>query len=310
MNPPNEPLPHTCPTLLVSVDFSAASAQASRAAVALADQCDGQILFLHVVASFADESEVTAFWPDFPERRRTNAKARLESWRQTHASGRRASCEILEGKPFEEIVRSSAERGVDLMVLGRSGKAGLIEQLLGSTAERVVRHASCPVLVIDDSEQAALRQGVQVLLPTDFSPTSLEAFPWAAKFSRLFGARVALVNVQPPMGLPGTLDYVRHQEQIDSLRAQADEQLCALRDRHLAADLPVDVQVVEGTPHRAICRLAQRLEAGLIVMAAHGRTGWRRALIGSTAEQVVRLAPCSILVVQADALPAADNTPD
>lgn len=310
MTPPNEPLSNSCPALLVPVDFSAASAQASQAALALTDQCGGQILFLHVVASFADESEVTAFWPDFPERRRSNAESRLESWRQTHAPGRRASCEILEGRPFEEIVRFSAERGVDLIVLGRSGKAGLIEQLLGSTAERVVRHAACPVLVIGDSEHAALREAVQVLLPTDFSPTSLEAFPWAAKFSRLFAARIALVNVQPPMGLPGTLDYVRHQEQIDAMRAQADEQLSAVRDRHLAADLPVDVKVVEGTPHRAICRLAQHLEAGLIVMAAHGRTGWRRALIGSTAEQVVRLAPCSILVVQADALPATDDAPD
>jgi nucleotide-binding universal stress UspA family protein len=56
--------------------------------------------------------------------------------------------------------------------------------------------------------------------------------------------------------------------------------------------------VLEGIPHQALCDMAKTVDPGLIVIATHGHTGWEHALIGSTAERVVRHAPCPVLVVR------------
>jgi nucleotide-binding universal stress UspA family protein len=299
--PPSEIAPGL--GLLVPVDFSAASARASRIAVSLAQKWAAQVTFVHVLAPLADEAEVLAFGSHFLAQRQTHAEVKLEAWRQTHAADQQAACEILHGRDFEEIVSCAAVRRVEMIIMARSGRSGIIEQLLGSTAERVVRHAKCPVLVINDSDEAPLLEAGPLLLTTDFSPASRCAFPWAERFARTFDAKITLANVQEPMGLPGTREYARFYQQIDALRAQADAQITALRDESLDASLSGDAEVVEGTPHRAICRLARRLKAALIVMSSHGRTGWQRALIGSTAELVVRHAPCAVLVIRGSDLP-------
>ena len=300
------PPPEITPSLglLVPVDFTEASARASRTAVSLAQKWDMRVTFVHVIAPVGEEAEIMAIWTDFQAQRQVYAEAKLDAWRQAHAADQQASCEILYGRDFEEIVSCAETRHVDMIIMARNGKSGLIEQLLGSTTERVVRHAKCPVLVIGDSDETQLLEAGQVLLTTDFSPASLTAFPWAEKFARTFAAKITLANVQPPMGLPGTREYIRFQQDIDALRTQADAEITALRDSSLDASLSGDAQVVEGTPHLSICRLAQELKAALIVMGTHGRTGWHRALIGSTTELVVRHAPCSVLVIRGNNLPA------
>lgn len=273
-------------------------------AVSLARKWGARVLFVHVLAPVEEEAEIIAFWTDFQAQRQAHAEAKLDTWRQAHSAGQQASCEILHGRDFEEIVSCAAVRCVEMIIMARSGRSGIIEQLLGSTAERVVRHAKCPVLVISDSDEVPLLDAGQVLLTTDFSPASLCAIPWAERFARTFDAKITLANVQEPMGLPGTREYARFYQEIDALRAQADAQITALRDESLDASLSGDAEVVEGTPHRAICRLARRLKAALIVMSSHGRTGWQRALIGSTAELVVRHTPCAVLVIRGGHLPA------
>jgi nucleotide-binding universal stress UspA family protein len=299
--PPSDITPSL--VLLVPVDFSAASARASRSAISLAQKWGAQVTFVHVLAPLADEAEIVAFGSHFLAQRQTHAEAKLDAWRETHAADQQASCEILHGRDFEEIVRCAAVRRVEMIIMARRGRSGIIEQLLGSATERVVRHAKCPVLVISDSDKAPPLETGRVLLTTDFSPASRAAFPWAERFARTLATKITLANVQSPMGLPGTIEYRRHQQEIDALRTQADAEIAALRNESLDASLSGDAEVVEGTPHRAICRLARRLKAALIVMSSHGRTGWQRALIGSTAELVVRHAPCAVLVIRGSDLP-------
>lgn len=299
--PPSEIAPSL--SLLVPVDFSAASARASRIAVSLAQKWGERVTFVHVLAPVADEAEILGFGSHFLAQRQAHAEAKLDAWRQTHAANLQASCEILHGRDFEEIVSRAEVRRVDMIIMARSGRSGIIEKLLGSTAERVVRHAKCPALVSSDSDEAPLLEAGPVLLPTDFSPSSRAAFPWAERFTRTLATKITLANVQEPMGLPGTREYARFYQEIDALRTQADAEITALRNESLDASLSGNAEVVVGTPHRAICRLARRLKAALIVMSSHGRTGWQRALIGSTAEQVVRHAPCSVLVIRGSELP-------
>ena len=104
------------------------------------------------------------------------------------------------GKPFQEIARVAKERQIDLIILATHGYTGLKHIQLGSTAERVVRHAPCPVLVVRTqtlskrpqpaarkTKPAAFRFRVQnILVPTDFSPRAEQALKYALPIARRF----------------------------------------------------------------------------------------------------------------------------
>jgi len=123
-----------------------------------------------------------------------------------------------------------------------------------------------------------------VLFPTDFSAVSRRAGRRAADLARRFGARLHVLHVVPPVTDPTPTP--------ESLRRAVAE---------LGAGLDVVAATDSGTPARRITAYARRAGVDLIVMGTHGRTGFSRALLGSVAEAVVRLAPCEVLTVPAAA---------
>jgi nucleotide-binding universal stress UspA family protein len=203
----------------------------------------------------------------------------------------------MEGRPWEQILRFSAANQVDLIVMGRSGESQWFGQMTARTIERVAQESTCPVLILGQDQQHGPFAPRRVLLTTDFSEVSLEAFPWADRFARRFGAQIFLTHVQEPMALPGTPAYMYFHEEIDSERIQADAKLEAWRRKHLATDLRVNTRVMEGMVVPALCRLAKASEADLIVMSTRGAKNWVRKLLGGTTEGVLRNVTCSLLVV-------------
>jgi nucleotide-binding universal stress UspA family protein len=202
----------------------------------------------------------------------------------------------MEGRPWEQILRFSAANRVDLIVMSRTGESQWFGHTIARTVERVAQASPCPVLILGQDEQHAPFAPRRVILTTDFSDGSLEAFPWADRIARRFGAQILLVNVQEPMALPGTVAYAYFHEEIDSERIQADTRLEAWRRKHLAADLHVNTRVIEGMVTPALCRLAKASQTDLIVMSTHGGKGWVRKLLGGTTEVVLRNATCSMLL--------------
>jgi len=79
--------------------------------------------------------------------------------------------------------------------------------------------------------------------------------------------------------------------------------MATYRDRATQAGLPCDIAVDMGTPYQVIIDTARTKHVDLIVMGTHGRTGLRHVFLGSVAERVVQLAPCSVLVVRAPSPP-------
>lgn len=283
--------------MLVALDFTSSNLTVGRAAAALARRLNCRLAFLHVLEPVTDDPDIAMHWGNFPQERREQAGRRLQDWiREIGAEG--AEGMLDEGRAFEAIVRTADEQRCDMLVLGRrSDNRGILQECLGSTAEKVARHARCPVLILGEEQNPSPQAPRRLLLATDFSANSLAAFPWAEWVARQYGTGILLANVQPPMGLPGTREYAWHWQQIDALREEEDAQLRAWRKTHLSADLPVETRVVEGTPHRALCRLAGREQTDLIVMATHGASGWHRLWLGGTAEGLLRAATCSVLLV-------------
>jgi universal stress protein A len=138
--------------ILVPVDFSARSRKAIQYATRLARQFNAKLVLLHVVEPMvypADlgyaPSSVQTVGIDYSQA----AKDKLLHWRSKELPPEVDSeIRVVVGKPFQEITAVARKMKADLIVLSTHGYTGIKHVLLGSTAERVVRHAACPVLTL------------------------------------------------------------------------------------------------------------------------------------------------------------------
>lgn len=143
-----------------------------------------------------------------------------------------------------------------------------------------------------------------ILHPTDLSEDSAAAFGTACALARSTGAKLVILGCYPPA--------INGAEAVDRTRPDgiADDLWDALRD--LNADDPrieVEYWVEEGDPRVVILDIAKRVQADLIVMGTHGRSGLRRALLGSVAEAVSRKATCPVATIRAGAKPLTETFP-
>jgi nucleotide-binding universal stress UspA family protein len=141
-----------------------------------------------------------------------------------------------------------------------------------------------------------------ILLPTDFSACGNYALSYAASLARTFGASIICVHVIEPMvptvGYSGMTEPLPIADISDQLEDSAERELPKLAECEECAGLAVEELIVHGEAASEIVRVAQDRQVDLIVVSSHGRTGLGRMLFGSTAEAVVRHAPCPVLVVK------------
>jgi len=137
-----------------------------------------------------------------------------------------------------------------------------------------------------------------ILHPTDFSESANHAFRLACSLARDHEARLVLLHVvssaAPVAG--GMLVGAYADEMLDDTEPRVTDQLEAMRESH--EDIPMEWRLVKGNVIDGILAAAEDVEAGLIVMGTHGRTGLQRLLMGSIAENIVRKANCSVLTVK------------
>lgn len=140
-----------------------------------------------------------------------------------------------------------------------------------------------------------------ILLPTDFSECGNYALSYAASLARTFHASIICLNVIEPI-VP-TVGYSGMTEPLpiditEQLEDSAERELPKLAECDDCSGLQVEELVVHGEAASEIVRVAAERKVDLIVISSHGRTGLGRILFGSTAESVVRHAPCPVLVVK------------
>lgn len=142
-----------------------------------------------------------------------------------------------------------------------------------------------------------------IMVPVDFSENSMRAVDYAIRLGKRFGSRLILVHVYHfPVELLtdwsayGTL--AGSGELLEALRKEREEQLTALAQEKAGAGLEISTHVLEGTPFSEIVKLSRDEGADILIMGTRGLTGLKHVLIGSTAEKVVRKAPCPVLVLK------------
>ncbi len=289
--------------ILVPTDFSPTALHALRYAAPLARQIGGKITLLHVLD-----------WPVIPATLGlvTTDEARLLA--AAEQSLRRLAeqtvpPELLDknlvraGRAHQVIVEVARRQKTHVIVMATQGRTGFSRALLGSTAERVVRHASCPVLTVRPtakkrlprlkSESLASRIN-RILLPVDFSERSRPALRFAIRLAQIMNARLALLHVLAPLPITSA----KHQLQVRQCGAEARVQARA-KLQALAAAVPPSLKpqqlLYQGVAHQGITDAACRWRSDLVVLPTRGATPAAYIVLGSTAEVVVRHAPCPVL---------------
>jgi nucleotide-binding universal stress UspA family protein len=297
-------------TILVPLDFSRASIHALKYTIALAEEFNAAIHLVHVQPSddftavagaghlMMNCADAIALMQD--RLAEVQEKHDVKFWPD--------NCHVVSGKPFEEIVKLARELHIDLIVLPTRGQSGLKRIALGSTAERVVRFASCPVLVprgakFDSmtwsAESAEKFSPRKILAPVDFSDCSLYGLKYAALLAKRFRAKLQLLNViyqytelfhmNRAAGAMPSL--------IESARVSAKEEMRRLRQLDFMDGVACETDIRVGAVVDEICRQGSEGNVDLIVASTHGLTGFEHAMLGSITEHVVRYAECPVLVV-------------
>jgi nucleotide-binding universal stress UspA family protein len=295
--------------ILVPVDLSEMSIQAINTATRLARRFGASIHLAHV-RQFACASGFLPAPPMDPFPVMPNEQdAEKNAAKKLHVLAREcdvplATCHILSGGPaFDEICRVAQNIPADLIVMPTHGRTGLKHVFLGSTAERIVQHSPCPVFVVREkkrrSKTGPLHSINTILVPVDFSDCSREGLQYAIGFANEFGASIILLHAT-------YLGYIYSSEgtaiyDIPALQKAARKNA----QRHMRqlvrsvnfGGVKFETAFTGRSPALDICAFATDHDVDLMVTSTHGLTGFQHVLIGSIAEQVVRHASRSVLVV-------------
>jgi glycine betaine transporter len=134
-----------------------------------------------------------------------------------------------------------------------------------------------------------------IVVPVDFSEHSRRALDYAIDLAQQFGARLHLVHASD---LPEKIPLAN--AWCQAMKEEISKELNAYVDLALKAGVPAESRLSDQLPWQAIVKLADEVEADLIVMGSHGRTGLSHAFLGSVAERTLRIAACPVLVVKPD----------
>jgi nucleotide-binding universal stress UspA family protein len=151
---------------------------------------------------------------------------------------------------------------------------------------------------VGSSERPSPFRLQKILVPIDFSDCSRKALQYAIPFARHFNASLVLLHVLElnyDLNEFGAVDFPVLEA---DLRGTAEQQMQALLGLDELKDIPVQAAYRSGRPFQEITGAARELEADLIILSTHGHTGLRHMILGSTAENVVRYAPCPVLTVR------------
>lgn len=295
--------------IVVPIDFSEMSVHAVGVAKQLAQRFGASIHLAHVRPLFHPADLMVPAAPmvplSFPPYEQNEEQIALEQLKKvaSECGVLSANYHVLSGAPpFDEICRLAQTLPADLVVMPTHGRTGLKHVFLGSTAERIVQHSSCPVLVTRGrAVQANNASGFRIkkiVVPVDFSNCSREGLRYAIPFAKEFGAKIILLHAT-------YLGYIYSAEgtalyDIPGLqkaaRKNARRKMRELVQSVNFGGVKFETVFTEGSPVIDICAFAKDHDIDLIITSTHGLTGFAHVLIGSTAEQVVRHAPCSVLV--------------
>lgn len=287
-------------SILCPINFSDFSTAGYQYALSLADYYNARIVALHVVElrkyPFADYAAQEGDYAKFSQALNEGGTVKLRRFVKGHPAGRILPELIVhQGNAPNCVLAVAQEEKIELIVMGTHGRRGFDRLVLGSTTDRVMRKASCPVLVVSNASHQALATGPdgrhrlsRILYCTDFSNNSERARVYAISLAAEYGAELTLLHV-----VESTYDKTSPQ----TIVAERTQDLDKLISQHERKDLNVKLVVKFGKPYEEIVQYATETQPSLIIMTARGGDAVDRAVFGSTTYRVIQLGPCAVLAV-------------
>lgn len=290
--------------ILVPLDGSPLAERALTVAHRLAERAGGTLLVIRVPVPVPMTLRSHPFsgpevlWPQQAhDRGRWEAEEYLAQVAQQLAgSSVPLRTEIIGGDPASVITAVAEQQRTDLIAMSTHGRSGFSRWILGSVAEKVLRSASCPVLVVRSADPFR-----NILLPLDGSRSSERALPVSLELAQVLEASLTLLHATgSELPVPGLYpqpdrDRTRHHitAPVSSPRAYL-ERTAALYRR---PNCEIKLALHRGSAAEAILDFARENATDLIAMATHGRSGLSHWVYGSVTEKVLRGAETSMLVV-------------
>lgn len=283
--------------ILVPVDFSDPSRKALDYGAALALKFGSRLVVAHVVPSLA------AFNYAFPadsfeldKRAFADAKQRVPQMiPHEYRSIVDIQTVVENGDVREEILRIVNTEDIDLVVMGTHGRGSFSHFVLGSTTESILRRVPVPILTashLSPEHEVYEHRTIpihRILYATDLTENMRIGLRYSAQLARGFDAELTLLNV---------VDNAELFHGIRGFAADRDNAVSrfnwALGEEHVKG-VRTEINVLEGQPHSTILRFAESSKVDLIVLNLHSKSFLERAMLGSTAERVIRSASLPVL---------------
>lgn len=280
--------------ILFATDFSPVSDKASSFAAALARKYGSKVLVTHVLP----EPQPGVAHPDQISERDEHTRAEAERCLADFKNNelfRGISHEelLLQGEMLDTINTAIQQKEVDLLVLGTHGRSGISDMIMGSIAEKIFRHISCPVLTVGPKVHFAEPHDVnieRVLFATDLAHGP-HALPYAISLAEENEARLIMLHV-----VQGTVmfDDVVPDEWSENAKKHMREML----PTNVALNYEPEFVVAVGTAAEEIVNVATRERADLIVMGVHTGPPSAAHAPWAIAHQVIGHADCPVLTVR------------
>lgn len=262
--------------LLIPLDGSEEGMAALEAVSPLARRPGARVTLLHVAEDSGDS-----------ERAR---RVLAEAGEKLRAEGVPVSLSVRGGRAADGILAAVEEEGADLIAMTTHGRTGLRRLVLGSVTEEVLRRSSVPVLTCRPGAPGGAWKTIVVAL--DGTAPAEEVLPDAAALAEGLGAELHLVRVALPILIASGAELVPGV----LLEEDPKPYLQSVSGRLAALGVAARPVPLEGRAAGEIARYAREAGAGLVCLTTRGRRGAGRVLLGSIAEEVVRHAPCPVLV--------------
>jgi nucleotide-binding universal stress UspA family protein len=297
--------------IVVTTDFSSESLKALSYAAALLRPGEGTLHLVHVLDidySYAvpsllmAEPIVTA-----PEIGRAHEAELKKLAAKFVGPDIQPHVHVKVGRAFDQICEVAREVDADLIVIATHGRTGWKHLVLGSTAERVVQYAPCPVLVVRNEERdpfdtasaSAPVRLQKILVPVDFSECAKHGVHYALALARRHGAKLVLLHCVQVQAMLPTEHYEAFARTPSPgvIERAAKQQMRRFVRGLETGDVAIETVFQIGRAAEQICNYAESQQVDVIVTSTHGLTGFAHVLIGSTAEHVVRYARSPVLVI-------------
>lgn len=277
--------------ILVATDFSPASTHALDHAQALAARIGAEVHVLSVHIQHSNLHGLVNF-PNLDELENQLEVQVRESLRELMAGreGELVGEVVSDQYAAPAILRYARERGIDLIMMGTHARSVVSRLFLGSVAAELLRTAPIPILVTGPEHAVVPNAFQKILVPVDFSDTSLGLLKYAEALASACKGSLDVVHIVDPQSLPPY--YARDfGEQQQRMAEQAMQKLLA------AATIEVEhsSQVRVGSPDDMLVALAEEQHTDVIIMATANRSALSQMLLGSTTGRVIRKAPCAVL---------------